>query len=78
MTNVNHNPTNDFPIGRLGIDDANDTECHARSSHLAEDDESKKLEEADTEGHARSSHLAEDDESKKLEEADTEGHLKFG
>ncbi len=53
MTNVNHNPTNDFPIGRLGIDDANDTEGHARSSHLAEDDESKKLEEADTEGHLK-------------------------
>ena len=30
MTNVNHNPTNDFPIGRLGIDDANDTEGHAQ------------------------------------------------
>ena len=50
MTNVNHNPTNDFPIGRLGIDDANDTEGHARSSHLGEDDESKKFEEADIEG----------------------------
>jgi hypothetical protein len=77
MTNVNHNPTNDFPIGRLGIDDADDTEGHGKHSLLSEDDESKKLEEADTEGHRRHSHLAEDDEfHSRLEEADTEGHIK--
>ena len=28
MTNVNHNPANDFPIGSLGMDNAEDTEGH--------------------------------------------------
>ena len=49
MTNVNHNPTNDFPIGRLGIDHAEDTEGHAVKRGLDE----VHLEEADTEGHLK-------------------------
>jgi len=53
MTNVNHNPTNDFPIGRLGIEEA-DTEGHIKVPHLTEDDEfDRHVEEADTEGHLK-------------------------
>ena len=38
MTNVNHNPSNDFPIGSLGMDNAEDTEGHVHG-RLGEADE---------------------------------------
>jgi hypothetical protein len=77
MTNVNHNPANDFPIGRLGMDEA-DTEGHIKHSHVGEADEVHgRVEEADTEGHIKHSHVGEADEiNSRLEEDDTEGHIK--
>lgn len=76
MTNVNHNPTNDFPIGRLGIEDA-DTEGHVHSKLGEADEIHAHVEEADTEGHVHA-RLGEADEiHAHLEEADTEGHIKF-
>ena len=39
MTNVNHNPANDFPIGSLGMDNAEDTEGHIVRTYVGEADE---------------------------------------
>ncbi len=51
MTNVNHNPSNDFPIGSLGMDNAEDTEGHVHGRLGEADEVNHRLEEADTEGH---------------------------
>ena len=75
MTNVNHNPSNDFPVGSLGMDNADDTEGHTKSSYLSEADEVH-LEEADTEGHSKHSYVSEADEIHLEEADDTEGHTK--
>jgi len=77
MTNVNHNPANDFPIGSLGMDNAEDTEGHIKRTYVGEADEvSPRLEEADTEGHIKRTYVGEADEvSPRLEEDDTEGHI---
>ncbi len=57
MTNVNHNPANDFPIGSLGMDNAEDTEGHIRARPMWARPmrSSRRLEEADTEGHIKRS-----------------------
>ena len=58
---INHNPANDWPIGRVDLDE--DTEGHARTRLSETDDE-------DTEGHARTRLSETDDE-------DTEGHIRI-
>ncbi len=79
MTNVNHNPANDFPIGSLGMDNAEDTEGHIKRGPLGQDDQVVRLEDADTEGHVVRGPLGQADEVRgRLEDADTEGHIKRG
>jgi hypothetical protein len=54
MTNINHNPQNDFPIGYSGVNDAEDTEGHIKRGYVGEAEEAERhLEDADTEGHIR-------------------------
>jgi hypothetical protein len=79
MTNVNHNPANDFPIGSLGMDNADDTEGHVKRTLVGEADELiNRVEEADTEGHVKRTSVGDAEELiNRLEDDDTEGHVKF-
>ncbi len=51
MTNVNHNPANDLPIGGLGMDSVEDTEGHIHGRLGEADEIHGRVEETDTEGH---------------------------
>ena len=78
MTNdVNHNPANDFPIGRLRIDSVEDTEGHVRLSAKTDPEAVARVEEADTEGHLRLSAKTDPEAVARVEEADTEGHVRL-